>query len=75
MTICGTCLQEFNVAVRCQSCQAVFWQADKLALMRKRIRDLETLLACYRVGKIPSNKLLDRLVESESVSEKMRSLR
>lgn len=67
MTACCDCLQDFNVAERCQSCQAKFWQTDRVKKLKQRVKDLEALCTCYRTRSRPSDKLLDHLVESEFI--------
>jgi uncharacterized protein (DUF2225 family) len=69
MTVCSDCLSKFNVGVRCPTCQAKFWRRElKVDKLRQRIRDLESLNACYRIGKRPSEKLLDRLAKTKELS-------
>ena len=70
MICCTSCMQEFNVGIRCQICQAKFWKSGYVRELEQRVDDLERLCVCYRTGKKPSDRLLDRMAKSKDIVRK-----
>ena len=67
---CESCLREFNDGILCQICQERLWRIGYIRELECRVKDLEKLCACYRTGKKPPDKLLDRIAKSKNVVHK-----